>query len=209
MFFIPPDSNGFTQYIARWDGSTWNPLGKGVDNFVNALAVDPEGNLYATGDFTSAGGMPALRIARWDGTSWTSLGSGLGAEGDYSSISTLAVDDSSNLYVGGQFTLAGNKPSAYLAKWCAELEAGRCTFTFFPRTSTPQPTLVPPTQTTLPSATISPERTEPASTATIPPTGEPTAAAPGARGIGTLWIGVVVLIIFLGGLSLILSRRVR
>jgi hypothetical protein len=208
MFFIPPDSNGFTQYIARWDGSTWSPLGKGVDNFVNGLAVDPEGNLYATGDFTSAGGMPALRIARWDGTSWTPLGSGLGAEGDYSSISTLAVDDSGNLYVGGQFTLAGNKPSAYLAKWCAELEAGRCTFTFLSKPSTPQPTLVPTTQMPLPSAIISLDSTKPDSTATKMSTGEPTAAAPGARGIGTLWIGVVVLIILLGGLSLILSRRV-
>jgi hypothetical protein len=206
MFFIPPDSNSFTQYIARWDGSTWNPLGKGVDNFVNALAADPEGILFATGDFASAGGMPALRIARWDGTSWTPLGSGLGAEGDYSSISTLAVDDSGNLYVGGQFTLAGNKPSAYLAKWCAELDAGRCTFAFVPKASKTQPTHVPPTQIPFPSVTLSPESTEPASTVTITPTVEPIAAAPGAGGIGTLLIGVLVLI-FIGCLSLILFRR--
>jgi hypothetical protein len=208
MFFIPPDSNGFTQYIARWDGSTWNPLGEGVDNFVNALAVDPEGNLFAAGDFTSAGGMPALRIARWDGSSWFPLGSGLGAEGDYSSISMLAVDDSGNLYVGGQFTLAGNKPSAYLAKWCAELEAGVCTFRFVPIASTPQPTLIPTTQVSLPTATLLPENTEPAATVTKMSTGELTTAAPGIS-IGALWIGVVVLIILLGGLSLIFSRRIR
>jgi len=70
LFFIPPDSNTFTHYIARWDGLNWNPLGKGVDNFVNALAVDPEGNLYAIGDSTSAGGITALRTARWDDMSF-------------------------------------------------------------------------------------------------------------------------------------------
>jgi hypothetical protein len=209
MFFIPPDSFTFTQYIAMWDGSTWNPLGEGVDNFVSALVVDPEGNLFASGDFTSAGGMPARRIARWDGSSWIPLGSGLGAEGDYSFTSTLAVDESGNLYVGGGFTLAGNKPSAYLAKWCAELEAGGCTFRFAPKASTPQPTLIPTTQAPLPSATLLPESTEPASTATKISTGEPTAAVPGTGSIATLWIGVVVLVCLLGGFSLILIRRAR
>jgi hypothetical protein len=133
----------------------------------------------------------------------------LGVEGDYSSISTLAVDDSGNLYVGGQFTLAGNKPSAFLAKWCAELDAGSCTFTFVPKASTPQPTLVPTTQIPVPSATLLPESTEPAPTATIMSIGEPTATAPGTGGSGTLWIGVLVLIFLLGGLLLIFIRRVR
>jgi hypothetical protein len=209
MFFIPPDSNGFTQYIARWDGSTWHPLGQGVDNFVNALAVDPDGNLYATGDFTSAGGIPALRIARWDGTSWFPLGSGLGAEGDYSSISTLAVDGLGNLYVGGQFTLAGNKPSAYLAKWCAELEAGTCSFRVVPGVSTPQPSLIPTTQVPLPSVTLLPESTKPVSTATKMSLGETAPTASGTGGTGTLWIGVVALVFILGGLTLVLIRRAK
>jgi len=207
MFFIPPESNSFTQYIARWNGSTWSPLGKGVDNFVNALAVDQEGNLYATGDFTNAGGKPAMRIARWDGTSWTPLGSGLGVEGDYSYTSTLAVDDSGNLYVGGQFTLAGNKPSAYLAKWCTELEAGMCTFRFTPKAITSPPTLIPTIQISLPSTTQLSETTEPASTATITPIGESTVAAPGTSGIGTWWIGVLVIIFIVGCLSLFFFRR--
>jgi hypothetical protein len=207
MFSIPQGRTTDIQYIARWDGSIWSPLGKGVDNLVNALAIDQAGNLYATGDFTSAGGMPALRIARWDGTTWYPLGSGLGAEGDYSYTLTLVVDDSDNLYVGGQFTLAGNKPSTYLAKWCAKLDAGSCTFET--KASTPQPTLVPTTQVPLPTATRLPESTEPAPTATILSTGEYTDKSPGASGIGTLWISVLALIFLLGGLLLILIRRTR
>ena len=206
--FKSTDSNSFMQYIALWDGATWNPLGQGVDNLVNALAVDPEGNLYAAGEFSSAGVMPALRIARWNGTSWTPLGSGLGAEGDYSYISALAVDDAGNVYAGGQFTLAGNKPSAYLAKWCAELEAGSCTFRFVPRASTPGPTLIPTKQVPLPSATLLPVSPEPASIASITPTSERTDAATGAGDKGTLWIGMVF-IFLIGGLSLFLYRWVR
>jgi len=36
-----------------------------------------QGSLYATGDFTMAGGNPAVGIARWSGNDWVSIGSGL------------------------------------------------------------------------------------------------------------------------------------
>ena len=38
-------------YIARWDGAQWHPLGSGMDHYVAALAVGPDGSLYAGGDF--------------------------------------------------------------------------------------------------------------------------------------------------------------
>ena len=50
-------------YIARWDGSAWSPLGSGMNDNVSALAVDGSGNLYAGGWFTTAGGIPANRVA--------------------------------------------------------------------------------------------------------------------------------------------------
>jgi hypothetical protein len=68
--------------IARWDGTTWQPLGLGLNAYVSAIAsYDRDGTgpiqpaLYATGDFTTAGGNAALRFARWTNTSWlTNLG---------------------------------------------------------------------------------------------------------------------------------------
>lgn len=55
--------------IARWDGSSWSPFSSGLTNNlltgnVYALTVF-QGDLYAGGAFTLAGGNPALNIARW------------------------------------------------------------------------------------------------------------------------------------------------
>jgi hypothetical protein len=41
--------------IASWDGSSWSPLGSGMNNDVFALAVY-DNKLIAGGDFTTAGG---------------------------------------------------------------------------------------------------------------------------------------------------------
>lgn len=63
--------------IVRWDSvtGTWHALGEGMAGCdfsgsasVTALAVGPDGTLYAGGGFTTAGGVAANDIARWDGT---------------------------------------------------------------------------------------------------------------------------------------------
>jgi len=43
-------------YIARWDGSNWSPMGTGMDAPVLALAVMPNGDVVAAGNFATAGG---------------------------------------------------------------------------------------------------------------------------------------------------------
>ncbi len=209
MFYILPVNSTF-QYIARWDGSTWNPLGNGVDNSVHALAVDPRGNLYATGDFTNAGEAAARRIARWDGANWSPLGSGIGeVQGDYSSPpAALVVDDRGNLYVGGQFTLAGSKPSAYLAKWCFELTSGGCKFSFEAKASTPEPTPVLNAQVPLPDKTPTISSTESALIPTLTPTGNLSGVVTKAGVGGRFWIGAGVILLFLlGGLMFFPSRQ--
>ncbi|MFH0983158.1 MAG: hypothetical protein V2A79_16685 [Planctomycetota bacterium] len=56
--------------IAKWNGTQWSALGSGLTGgsspYVSALAVFDDGTgpaLYAGGEFTTAGGVPANRIA--------------------------------------------------------------------------------------------------------------------------------------------------
>ncbi|MFY9346021.1 MAG: hypothetical protein WAT39_26260, partial [Planctomycetota bacterium] len=63
-------------HVVRRSGTTFVPLGAGVDGPVDALAVAPDGAVLVGGAFANAGGGPANRVARWTGTAWTSLGSG-------------------------------------------------------------------------------------------------------------------------------------
>jgi len=103
-------------HVARWDGSTWSPLGSGVGGGTNpgvsALALDGGGSLYAGGRFTTAGGVPASNLARWDGSTWSALGDGVNGD-----VYALALDGSGRLYVGGDFTSAGGVTGDYIAKW--------------------------------------------------------------------------------------------
>ena len=60
--------------IASWDGSSWSPLGSGMNSIVNALAV--YGNKLIAGGmvYHRRGGVSANGIASWDGSSWSPLG---------------------------------------------------------------------------------------------------------------------------------------
>jgi len=98
--------------IARWSGTTWEPLGAGTPNGIFALAVY-DGDLIAAGDFDTIGGQPASRIARWDGTSWHPLGSGL--TGGYQVRAMLVYNG--YLVVGGDFDHAGGASALGLAQW--------------------------------------------------------------------------------------------
>lgn len=108
------------QRIARWDGGSWSPLAGGLgasapDRSVWALAVSTAGVLFAGGDFTMAGGVPAPGIARFDGTGWSSLGAGLGGQG--AMATTLASLANGDLLVGGYFGSAGGVTCNSIARW--------------------------------------------------------------------------------------------
>jgi hypothetical protein len=97
-------------YVAKWNGTSWSPLGSGMSGgLVNALALSGS-DLYAGGGFRTAGGSPASYIAKWNGTNWIPLGSGING-----GVWSLAVSDS-YLYAGGNFTTAGLKLSCYATR---------------------------------------------------------------------------------------------
>jgi hypothetical protein len=126
--FVSHSGEQWLNYIARWTGTGWAPVGDGFDGPVYALAVfDDDGPgpnppaLYAGGSFTLADGTPASGIAKWDGTVWSTVGGGVSAGGR---VYALAVYDDGGagpnlpaLYAGGWFTTAGSISASNIAEW--------------------------------------------------------------------------------------------
>lgn len=101
--------------IAKWNGTAWSALGKGINSSVRVLAVNGP-DLYAGGSFKFAGGVQANGIAKWNGETWSALGEGVNNGSIIAEISDLAVSGT-DLYVGGSFTKAGGVLAKCIAKW--------------------------------------------------------------------------------------------
>jgi len=109
-------------YIAKWNGASWQAVGTGTNSDVRALCVY-NGELYAAGSFTTADEATANYIARWNGVSWQAVGAGMG--GSYPVVFALCEYDDGlgaapALYAGGGFSTAGGNVSAYMARWGCE-----------------------------------------------------------------------------------------
>ena len=113
-----------TNCIARFDGTSWQPVGSGfTGGLVRTLRVI-DGVLYAGGHFESSGATSTNGIARWDPAAnggagaWLGLGSGIqgnsaGGGGWVQDIARL----NGELFAGGRFLYAGGGPSNALARW--------------------------------------------------------------------------------------------
>jgi hypothetical protein len=95
----------------------WEALGEGVGDAVRAIVVDPDGNVYAAGDFARAGGATVNNIAMWDGSGWNALGTGVGGMSTFTTVNALALDPAGNLYAGGRFLTAGGVQAHHVAMW--------------------------------------------------------------------------------------------
>ena len=111
------------QNVARWNGSTWEPLGGGLSSLALAMAVFDDGGgeaLFVGGAFQFADGAPASRIAKWDGSSWSPLGAGVTSGFSSPSIHALAVHDDGSgeaLYAAGSFQSVDGVAAANVARW--------------------------------------------------------------------------------------------
>jgi hypothetical protein len=85
-----------------------------VNGAVTSIALK-NNNLYAGGLFGIAGGAAANYIARWNGTGWSALGSGVSGA-LYNQVNALEIVGDS-VFVGGNFTRAGQKFSYNFAIW--------------------------------------------------------------------------------------------
>ena len=100
--------------VAVWDGTTWAPLGLGMDDTTEGVCIGLDGCVYFAGYFHNAGGNPASHVAKWNPTTsaWSALGAGVD---DYALICTTAPDG--EIYFGGKFLNAGGIGANRIAKW--------------------------------------------------------------------------------------------
>lgn len=88
--------------IAKWDGTTFSPIGEGVNGSVNAITY--VGNdLYIGGNFTQSGSANVSRIAKWNGTAFQQVKNGI----DDGFVNVL-VAKGTQLLVGGSFKKIDN-----------------------------------------------------------------------------------------------------
>lgn len=110
--FADKDGN-IMRNVAKWDGSAWTALGSGlVGNGVNALAVGPDGALYAGGDFYEADSEFVEGLAKWDGSGWSGL-----ANQFFGNIRALVFGADGDLYAGGDFYMGWETDFNHIARW--------------------------------------------------------------------------------------------
>ncbi len=113
-------------YIARWNGTSWEEVGGGVGPDPNdansppakvlALTVFDDGGgeaLFAGGTFLTAGAVSAKRVARSRDGTWSALGAGIQGATSTEVDALAAWDATGRLYVGGNlsFPLDPNDPN--------------------------------------------------------------------------------------------------
>lgn len=95
-------------HAACWDGTTWSPMGAGLDSEVFALVSLGGGEMLAGGNFgvQDANGNSVLGLAKWDGSSWAPFAGGV-AGGTQPTVRRFLKTASGSIYVGGAFTVVG------------------------------------------------------------------------------------------------------
>jgi hypothetical protein len=100
---------------AFWDDRFVGPPGV-IGNAANALAVEGS-DVYVGGVFLTVGNIISKtnvsvnHIAKWNGSAWSALGNGLNGK-----VNAIAISGT-NLYVGGNFTMAGGISANNVARW--------------------------------------------------------------------------------------------
>ena len=84
-FSILSSLSGGTTAVGYWSGTTWLPLGTGLEGTItHALVLD--GDLIVTGQFMRLGGVSFDGQARWDGMAWSLFAPGRTTRGDKAMI---------------------------------------------------------------------------------------------------------------------------
>lgn len=104
--------------IARWDGTSWGPLGVGLSSFfgignnpVSSMIACADGRLVVVGSFSVAGGMPATGLAIWNGSAWSVPATVAGGN-----VNAVACLPDGSLIIGGTFSSVNGDPIEKIAR---------------------------------------------------------------------------------------------
>ena len=107
--------------VSRWNGNIWTVLGyESISTSLNSngtiysIATDASGNVYAAGSFF-IGFNNRRYVAKWNGTTWAELGTGTNALNANSTIYSIAIDATGNVYAAGDFLTPSGKRG--VMKW--------------------------------------------------------------------------------------------
>lgn len=111
--------------IARWNGTAWQPLGKGLDWEAHCFSLS--GNkLFVGGGFNYAGGEPAHGLGVWDGTKWQEMIDDLDVgDSQEHGVSALVVENETTAYIGGGLSLVNGIPARSFARTALAPSSGR------------------------------------------------------------------------------------
>lgn len=92
------------------DENNWATFNGGAPyGYVTDIEVTGS-TMYVAGGYSQIGDIEAENIAKWRGNSWEPLGSGTNER-------IFSIHESRDIYVGGWFTEAGDKPSFHIGRW--------------------------------------------------------------------------------------------
>ena len=115
--YIGGSFNDVGKRIAKWNGSSWDALGSGLNNDCEGISTDTSGDVFAVGEFTVAGAVGANRVAQWNGSAWSALSTGLNDIGF-----AVAVEGWQGYFPFGHFgggNMIPEQVKNYIKKICA------------------------------------------------------------------------------------------
>jgi hypothetical protein len=89
------------RYIAKWNGVSWDTVGRGLNGVVCMLTII-NNELYAGGTFDTAGSVHANSLAKWNGSQWTDVFNFPQINLGHNYVLSIA-EYNGELYVGGNF----------------------------------------------------------------------------------------------------------
>lgn len=92
--------------IARWNGSSWEAIGNGIQGTVHDI-IRHNGTLYVAGMFYPAGYDGYGICARWDGSDWKLVGPVFQHGTDYGNVGYTLASFQGRLIIGGHFRKLG------------------------------------------------------------------------------------------------------